>query len=208
MAELQTEEEQLAALRSFWQSYGWWLLLLALLILAGYLGLGYYRDAQVAKSQAAGELFDEYLQNLEDDERSDALLTQLDGDYAGTAYHVFSLWQRAQQSVLEGDIEGAVSYYEQVIAAEAHPQLSSVARLRLARAHQQLGRSDAALEALGAVQGEGYQSLVAELKGDIHRSRGEIELAREAYAAALASAAENSTRPILEMKIAELPAVN
>jgi predicted negative regulator of RcsB-dependent stress response len=83
--------------------------------------------------------------------------------------------------------------------------LRDLAQLRLARAQQQLGRSDAALAALGEVHGEGYRSLVAELKGDIHLAQGEQTLAAQAYKAALAAKPEGQQRPILDMKLADLP---
>ena len=206
MAELQTEEEQLEALQRFWQNYGWWLSLLAVLGLAVYLGMNYVQDRQTERAQAASELFEDYLSNIDDSARSETLLGQLENDYAGTAYHVLSLLQRAQRAVGEEDVDTAVGFYQEAAVAADSAALRDLANLRLARAQLQLAAYDQALATLASVESAGYRSLVAELKGDVHAARQEPVEAREAYQAALDSAAEGSPRPILEMKIASLPA--
>ena len=55
------------------------------------------------------------------------------------------------------------------------------------------------------MKGEGYRSLVAELKGDILRTQGKTDEAREAYAAAV-EAEGDEPRTLLAMKLADLSA--
>ncbi len=209
MAEYQTEEEQLAALRDLWRRYGWWVLSAAVLVLGGFLGWNYYQNQQTRVGEAASEVYQQYteaLANAAAGPLSESLSERLDSEFAGTVYHVFSLLQRAKVAVAAGSIDVAVGYYEQAAQAAPRPHLRDLAQLRLARAQQQLGRSDAALAALGEVRGEGYRSLVAELKGDIHLAQGEQVLAAQAYRAAHAARPEGQQRPILDMKLADLPA--
>ena len=49
---------------------------------------------------------------------------------------------------------------------------------------------------LGDVRSSGFRSLVAELRGDIHLARGELQAANEAYAAAVENAGEQIGRPV------------
>ncbi len=205
MSEYLSEEEQLAQLKSWWQSYGWWLLGAIVLGLGGYFALDYMRKSTKAHNAAASEVFERYQENSADEAAAKPLLARLDGEYAGTPYHLLSLLARAQLAADSDDIEGAVSFYEAAVASAEVEHLTDVARLRLARSQQALERSDAAFATLAAVKGEGYRSLVAELKGDILRTQGKTDEAREAYAAAV-EAEGDEPRTLLAMKLADLSA--
>ncbi|MEM7217975.1 MAG: tetratricopeptide repeat protein [Pseudomonadota bacterium] len=214
MAEHLTEEEQLAAVKDFWDRYGTWILIGLVAIGGAYFGNNYYRDLQQTKAEGASEVYQAYQENLDDQALSKRYSDQLDTEYAGTAYQVFSLLKRAQQSHEAGDsddgepnsnLAATIDLLEQAVTAADHPRLRDLANLRLARARQAAGDSASALAALAAVEGEGYRGLVAELKGDIHAMGGETALAREAYEAAKALVTEDRPRPILDMKMANLP---
>jgi len=205
VAEYLSEEEQLAQLKSWWQRYGWWLLAGVVIGLGGYFLLQYFESSRAATNAAASEVFERYQEAPADEQAAKPLLARLDGEFAGTAYHIMSLMTRAQLASESGDIEAAVGFYSQAAQGDGVEHLSDVARLRLARALQQQGRSDEAITALGAVEGEGYRSLVAELKGDILYAQGDTGGAREAYAAAVEAQGENP-RTLLSMKLKNLSA--
>jgi len=204
VAEYLSEEEQLVQLKSWWNRYGWWLVAALVIGLGGYFLMQYLESQRAEKSAAASAVFEAY-QQAPDDNAKAASLRQLDGEFAGTAYHVMSLLARAQEASDAEDIEAAVGFYQQAADGPEVDHLSDVARLRLARSLQQLGRSDAAFAALGSVAGEGYRSLVAELKGDILQAQGKSQEAREAYAAAVAAQGENP-QTLLKMKLANIVA--
>jgi len=203
VSEYLSEEEQLAQLKTWWQSYGWWLVGAVVLGLGGYFTLEYMRNSTEAHNAAASEVFERYQENVSDDATAKPLLARLDGEYAGTPYHLMSLLTRAQQAADRDDIEAAVGFYETAASGAEVEHLTDLARLRLARSQQALGRSDAAFATLAAVKGEGYRSLVAELKGDILRTQGKLEEARQAYAAAV-EAQGDTPRTLLAMKLADL----
>lgn len=204
MSEYLSEEEQLAQLKSWWQSYGWWVVGAVVLGLGGYFALEYKRAATQAHHAAASEVFERYQEQAGDEDAARPLLARLDGEYAGTPYHLMSLLTRAQAATDSDDIEAAIGFYETAVAGANIDHLTDLARLRLARAQQQLGRSDAAFTTLASVTGEGYRSLVAELKGDILRAQGKPEAAREAYAAAVEAQGDAAPRTLLAMKLADL----
>jgi len=205
VSEYLSEEEQLAQLKSWWQGYGWWIVLAVVLGLVGYFALEYMRESAKAHNAAASEVFERYQQNMTDEAAAKPLLARLDGEYAGTPYQLLSLLARAQQAADSDDIEGAVGFYESAVASAEVEHLTDVARLRLARSQQALGRSEDAFATLASVKGEGYRSLVAELKGDILRAQGKMAEAREAYAAAVDAEGE-TPRTLSAMKLADLSA--
>lgn len=204
MSEYLSEEEQLAQLKSFWQSYGLWVVGAVVLGLGGYFALEYMRSSAKAHNSAASEVFERYQENSADEAAAKPLLARLDGEYAGTPYQVMSLLTRAQLATASDDVEAAVGFYQKAVAGKPIDYLTDLARLRLARSLQQLGRSDDAFAALASVTGEGYRSLVAELKGDILRAQDKPEDAKEAYAAAVAAQGDAAPRTLLAMKLADL----
>ena len=205
MAEYLSEEEQLAQLKGWWRQYGWWIVAGAVLGLGGYFYLQHHESADASLNAAASEVFERYQQNPSDDAAAGPLLDRLDGEFAGTAYQIMSLMTRAQLATEASDIEAAVGFYSRATSGAEVEHLTDVARLRLARALQQQNRADEAITALGAVKGEGYRSLVAELKGDILQAKGDTSGARDAYAAAVAALGDNP-RTLLSMKLANLSA--
>ena len=205
MAEYLSEEEQLAQLKSWWQRYGWWLVAGVVLGLGGYFVLQYLEGKRAATNAAASEVFERYQEAPSDEQVAKPLLARLDGEFAGTAYHVLSLMTRAQLATEAGDVEAAIGFYRQATDGEEVEHFSDVARLRLARALQQQDRGDDALKTLGLVSGEGYRSLVAELKGDILHAKGDKSGARDAYSAAIDAQGDNP-RTLLSMKLKNLSA--
>ena len=107
MAEYLSEEEQLAALRSFWQRYGWWIIVALVLVIGGYLGWSYYQSSKLERAQAASELYEDYQKNLADEALSNGLAQRLDNEFAGTSYQVFSLLSRATAKVESDELEAA-----------------------------------------------------------------------------------------------------
>ena len=203
-----SEEEQLAALRSFWQRYGLWIAIGLVIVIGGYLAWSYYKSSQLQNAQAASELYEDYQKNVADEALSNSLAQRLDDEFPGSSYQVFSLFTRAATAVENGELEAAAGFLESASSGGAEQELKDVALLRLARLRQQMGDSDAALTALGATRGEGNRSVVAELKGDIHLVRGETDLAREAYSAALENVEEPDSRPLLKLKHSQLQVPN
>lgn len=203
MSEYLSEEEQLAQLKSWWQGYGLWVVGAVVLGLGGYFALEYMRGKAEAHNAAASEVYERYQENVADETAAAPLLARLDGEFAGTPYHVMSLLTRAQVAADQDDVEAAAGFYQQAATGADVEHLSDLARLRLARSQQQLGLSDEAFATLAKVQGKGYRSLVAELKGDILRMQGKPMEAREAYAAAVEAQGE-TPRTLLAMKLADL----
>ena len=62
-------------------------------------------------------------------------------------------------------------------------------------------KSQEALAALEKVKTKGFLSWALELKGDIHTSRREVELAHQSYEKAVDELGEGVDRPLLKLKL-------
>jgi len=194
-----SEEEQLERLKSWWSTNGTSLLTGLALAVAGLVGWRWYDHSTTEARESASDLYETFLA-AEGDGRA-ALAEQLDENIEGSAYQAFALLHRAREAVEADSIEAAVAYLQRVIDADSPSSLQDLARVRLARLHQQGGDGAAALVVLAGVRGSGYRGLAQELKGDIHVEQGERALAHEAYRSARQEMGDDRDRPILDIKI-------
>ncbi|MYE85712.1 MAG: tetratricopeptide repeat protein [Gammaproteobacteria bacterium] len=199
MSDYLSEEEQLERLKSWWSTNGTSLLTGLALAVAGLVGWRWYDHSTTEARESASDLYETFLA-AEGDGRA-ALAEQLDQNIEGSAYQAFTLLHRAREAVEADSIEAAVAYLQRVIDADSPSSLQDLARVRLARLHQQGGDGAAALAVLAGVRGSGYRGLAQELKGDIHVEQGERALAHEAYRSARQEMGDDRNRPILDIKI-------
>lgn len=199
MSDYLSDEEQLDRLRTWWSQNGTGLLTGLALAVAGLVGWRWYDHSTTEAQHAASDLYESFL--AAEGEGRMALAEQLDENIEGSAYQAFALLHRAREAVETDNVEAASAYLQSVIDAGTPDSLKDLARLRLARLHQQGGDSAAALAVLAGVRGSGYRGLAQELKGDIHVEQGEQALAHEAYRSARQEMGEGSNRPILDIKV-------
>ena len=199
MSDYLSDEEQLDRLKTWWSQNGTGLLAGLALAVAGLVGWRWYDHSTTEAQHVASDLYESFL--AAEGEGRMALAEQLDENIEGSAYQAFTLLHRAREAVETDNVEAASAYLQSVIDAGTPDSLKDLARLRLARLHQQGGDSAAALAVLAGVRGSGYRGLAQELKGDIHVEQGEQALAHEAYRSARQEMGEGSNRPILDIKI-------
>ena len=206
MSDYLTDEEQIAKFKAWWDKNGTGLVVIVVLVISGWVGRDWYDDYRTDQIESASTLYEEFLAS--EGEVQGQLAVSIDAQIPDTSYHVFTLLHRAHAAAEEADFAATEALLVRAVAASPDALLADVARLRLARVLQQGDRSDEALAVLGAIRGEGFRSHVAELKGDIHLTRGETVLAHEAYGAALVELSEGEVRPMLEMKAADTASAN
>ena len=198
MSDYLTEEEQLERLKRWWRENGVFLMVGTALVVSGVVGWRWYQASALTGREAASDLYEDYL--AAGAEERTALAEQVDGGMPGTSYQAFVLLHQANEAMQSGDVEAAIGALGGIVDADVREPLRDVARIRLARLHQQLGDSEAALAVLAEVRGEGFRWQAQELKGDIHLAGGERGRAHDAYASALREAGDELNLPILEMK--------
>ncbi|MDZ7669108.1 MAG: tetratricopeptide repeat protein [Gammaproteobacteria bacterium] len=201
MSDYLSEEEQLARLRGWWERNGTYLIIGVVLVVAAVVGWRWYQNHLEERALRASDLYAEFL--AADDAARQSLGDEIIAAGSGTAYPAFVLYHRAQAAVTAEDPAAAQDALRQAVALASGRELADTARLRLARVLFAADSADEALKVLNEIRAAGFLSLAAELKGDIHLSRGERALAHQSYVAARSHGSGEQQRPVLEMKIAD-----
>ena len=207
MDEFLSEKEQIDQIREWWRENGWYLIggvALGVLVLLGWNRFNAYQDAQ---AEAAGTLFVELRQAVDDDAAGDArnLLAQLRENYPGSPYTDQGGLAVAVMRLDDGQLDGAGDELRFVMEATSDPELSLIARLRLARVLAQQEEYDEALALLDVDSGN-FSGRYNEVRGDIHVALGDPVSARAAYTAALITEESNLVdRNLVQMKLEDLP---
>lgn len=201
------EQEQIAALKSWWKEYGNLVMLVVIagaLSFAAFNGWRYYRASQ---STAAVTLY-EQLDNAErasDHKKVRDIAAEITGKYGSTAYGAFAALSAARAAFQMGDLAAARAQLQWVIDHADETELRDVARLRLAGVLLDEKKPDEALKALEAKPVESLTVLYADLQGDILLAQGKREDARKAYQAALdKSDSAGAYRSVVQIKLDSL----
>ena len=215
MDQYRTEEEQVEALRRWWDENG--RSTIAAIVVAVAVGFGWqaYKSNDQQNREDASDLYQSMLQGMSQADASPELresvigmAEQLKGDYSGSTYAQFAALHLAALAVGNSDLAEAEAQLRWVLGkADKGSDSAEVAQLRLARVLAAAGDADQALAIL-AQAGEGpYQASYAVARGDILLMQGRDEEAREAYTNAriLAGDAQGHVNlPSLEQKMQSL----
>lgn len=198
------EQEQLAAIKSWWAQYG---KLVMVTVVAGALTVGgirgwhYYRASQAS---SAVVLFDQ-LQNADrasDHKKVRDIATQIVDRYASTQYATLAALAAAKSDFDTGDLPAAKKRLQWVIANAKEEEVRDVARLRLARVLLDEKNPAEALKQLEAKHVESFAGLYAEVKGDALLASDKRAEARAAYQLALEKSDPASpARQVIQLKI-------
>lgn len=190
MAEMRTEEEQIEAIKQWWKKNGSSLLIGIGLALALVFGWQAWQNHQANKQAEAaadfGELMQQAQQASSEEERESVvyLANQIREDHGDTTYAVYAMLILANQQMMgDGDAAVAAETLQWAMEqADSSDALSLVVRTRLARAQYGAGQHDEALETVRGADNTGaFESILAELEGDILIASGDTDAAEDAY---------------------------
>lgn len=203
----ETEQEQIEAIKKWWNQYGNWIIGGFLLALVSYFSWSYYQSSTQSRLEAASAKYDELVALVERgapaSDRS-AAIEQLKSDYSRTTYAVYAALFGAADAVAGGDYQAALAELDWALSQSA-TELRPVIQVRKARVQYASGELDAALATLDAISRPGFDVVINELRGDILAEQGHHDLARSAYETAMArSQEEGISTPFLEIKLNDL----
>ena len=196
MDELRTEEEQVEALRRWWDENGRSTLIAIGLALAAVFGWQWYGEHVENQREAASNIYQAMLNSVQGPEAGDeqrmtlrSYAKRLKEEFPGSTYAQFAALQLARDAVQSGELESAESELRWVLAkADAGSDIALVAQLRLARVVAAKGDADGALALLAGEQSGAYAAAYATARGDVLLAQGRETEAREAYVTAQALA--------------------
>lgn len=203
----QTEEQQLVAIREFWQKNKTFILL-CLLVFCGILfGTHMLRQHTAKQAEQASNLYQEMLLAVR---KVDIVVAKEKGKlllkkYRSTPYAALGAMILAKISIDEKNLPAAMDNFRYVVKNSKKNPLWHVAKIRLARLLHANKEELAALKELDNPS-NGYVALYEELKGDIYVSLNDLIKARESYKKAILNS-NGSPVPWLEMKLANINTV-
>ncbi|WP_417534053.1 YfgM family protein [Marinobacterium stanieri] len=210
MAELRTEEEQINALKNWWNENGKSLVLGVAAAIALVVGWQAWQTRQEQQAAAASVLYQNLseavqLASVQADDSQYAtakhLAEQLKQEHEGTAYARFAALVLAAAAVRQEDYAQASTELDWAIAAaDETDDISRVATLRKAALLQQQSEEQAAVTLLKSLDAGTFEAERQELLGDVLKAQGQNEQAFAAYEAALEAAGGEQLRPLLKMK--------
>jgi|TARA_B110000977_G_scaffold22645_1_gene27299 predicted negative regulator of RcsB-dependent stress response len=201
VAEYETEEEQVEALKAWWKKNGKAVIAGGVMGIASIFGWKYWGHQQDLQSLAGSDKFNEIRGAilLQDLEAIALQATDLKENYSESSYATLGALMLAKVSVQNEDYSAAAENLKWVIANAEQEALVTIASLRLLRLLLMEGELVEAEALLEADYPQAYSSLIAELKGDLWLQKGDKQAAYDAYQEAL-QAADSSDVRFIQMK--------
>lgn len=206
METYQTEEQQVEAIKSFWQENGNIIIGGLVVGFGSFIGFNYYQDDKLTSEESATSAYMTMIQEAQtngDDFAKDG--EAFIAAHKESSFASFTSLALAKDAVSHKDWTGAQKHLQMAIDNAADDGVKSIALLRLARIQLQQEQADSALATLSAQMSEGFVGAAEEIKGDAYLMQGKKDLARNAYQAAIdALGTAASTNPSLQMKLDDL----
>lgn len=198
-----SEEQQVEAIKRFWNDYGKAILGGVVIGLAGLYGWRYFQAEQREQAEQVSAQYSQLLEQQQS-EGSDWLASakgfiDAQGD---TSYAVFAALLAAREAIDNQQLATAAEHLSWVISNAKDTPVQAIAQLRLARVQREQGNYADALTTLALPVPASFEAQQAELKGDVLQLTGELAQAKAAYQQALASSEQS--RPLLQVKLDEL----
>ena len=208
MADHLQEEEQLDAIKQWWQENRASIMGAVVLALGGSFGWSQYQDYTAENAIAAADAYDAILIEREAGESADQLATlaqSIRDDNGSVAFAEFAALQAAAAAAEEGEFELAKAELEKVMAGvELDSTLGQLAQLRLAKVKAALGQEDEAIAIL-ELGSDSFPVSYAQVLGDLHLAAGREAAALEAYQTAqTASLALGGQSGLIDLKVSGL----
>ena len=200
------EQEKLASIGHFWDSWGGMLtavLVAALLAFAGWRGYLWYQTSQAVKASA---LYDQVMADAQsgDTAKLAASLKMMEGSYGSTAYAQQAGMLAAKVFYEKGQAEQSRAALAAVANTTADKGLQSAAKLQLAGILLEQKKYDEAIKQLNSVE-PAYETLAADRLGDAYALQNNSAQAIAAYTQAYKGLEANQPyRQMVALKLSGL----
>jgi len=207
-----TEEEQLAAIKAFWQDYGKTIIASIVVVLAVTFGWQYYQAKQNSHIQAGAVEYHKLLEMMDEPDASlDSLQKQaqvLKDHYAKTPYAAAGALLIARKAVDDKNLPEAKAQLEWINFNSKEGTFTELAHIRLARILLSEKDFAEALKELDNHKAGAFEGEYQEARGDILYAMQKPAEARAAYEAALKVLPSSPEKMLIQMKFDDLASSN
>jgi len=213
---VESDEEQLEVLKNWWDENGTSLVVTVVVTVGAILGYRGWEANVIETGEATSAVYQDFViatDNIEVNASDEALritavslAETLKNDHGDTTYAVFAAMRLAKMAVAQNDLDKAVEELRWALDNVSEPHLETIIRVRLSRVYMGLEDPTSAMTLLINHQAApGQIASVEEAKGDIYHYQENLDQARQAYQKALENMSDQVEKPILELKLADLP---
>ncbi len=203
----QTEDEQVEALKKWWQENGKSAIFGVLLGLSAIFGWREWQDYETEMAASASNLYQQMVAAAREQKAEELIkvANEISANYESTAYSVFARLALARVAVENDDLDSAITDLRWALDKTSQESLRHVITLRLARVLIAQSKYDEA-RAIVNSQNQGEFALsYLELEADIFRKEDKISEARQSYEKAISLAkAGNLDSSMLDLKLDDL----
>lgn len=216
--ELRTEEEQVEAIKNWWNENGKSLIVTIVVVLGGYFGWTGYQDHQRAQGEAASNIYQQLVnkatkpaseQTEADKTELEAIAAQLKTEFPGSLYAQFGGLYLAKFAIEANNFDAAATELQALVDAGKEGPVTYLAQVRLARVLIQQEKFDEALALVETTPEPSFTVQYEEVKGDALFAKGEHAKALKAYQVAHSAAmALGINTQVLQRKMDDLAGAN
>lgn len=200
----QTEEQQVEAIKGYWEENGNMIIAGIVIGFAGFIGFNYYKDSKLTDELTISNNYQTLIESSATDKKTfSENAEKFINENSTTSYASLTALALAKEAASTQDWASAEAQLATAISSAPTDGIKGIATLRLARVQIQLEQYDKAFTTLEKSLPESFTASVEEIKGDIYLLQGKKELARNAYQVAIASDGLASS-PSLQMKLDDL----
>ena len=202
-----TEEEQVEAIKKWWNENGKSIITGIIIGVIAVFGWRSYENYTAMQAKAASILYEQLLvaSRKNDTNNIRSIANNIIADYKSSTYAIFSKLMLAKLESESGDLENAEVYLYSILDNVSRDEFKHITRLRLIRVLIANNKLESAEELLTKVKTNQFAAHYEELRGDIFAKQGNVKGAVKAYQKAIANSASNEdAQIILQMKLDDL----
>ena len=203
------EQEQLANLKHFWNSYGKAITAVAVVAALAYAGWTGWNHWQYNQSQKSAVLFDELSKAVTagDVAKTDRVFADMKDKFGATSYTAQAALLSARMNYGTGKVDASKAALQWLVDSGAEDAYRDVARLRLAGVQIEAKQYDEAIKLLSGNTSKSFAPLAADRMGDAYALQNKPEEAKAQYLKAYAGLSEQDDyRKMVEVKLARMGA--
>ncbi|TWX56970.1 YfgM family protein [Colwellia hornerae] len=200
----QTEEQQVEAIKGFWKENGTAIIAGLVLGFAGFIGFNVYKDTQLENEVITSDAYQTVMESAGvDGKLFSASASKFITENKDSSYASLTALALAKEAATHKDWPQVAIHLASAIESSTNQGIKAIASIRLARVQIQLEQYTEALATLSVTLPESFKSAIDETKGDAYFKQGKVELARNAYQAAL-DVEGQTNNGALQMKLNDL----
>lgn len=208
-----TEEEQLAALKVFWQDYGKKILAVVIIAVVLSFAFSFYKKKMNEQREAASIQYSEFLQLMDEGdevpiEKFEEQAQLIKKEYPKTPYASSAALLMAKKEVDNKNITGAKEELQWVVGHSQDSDFVQLAHIRIARLLLSEKNLEAALKEVNDKKSGAYESEYHEVRGDIFYAMQKPAEARAEYEEAMKTMPNAEYKRVVQMKYDDLATTN